>query len=155
MNKPDWPAPDPQLAATLIGAVLHAQGQVERLTPASPWAGTEIDRYEAVLRAALKDRALSYEELRDGVAKGWFIPWTLDGAILVTETVLTPRVRALHVIAGGGNLKDLAELTPGVEYVARKAGCNFTGATGRKGWVRWLKRFGYALSPEITVEKAI
>lgn len=150
-----WPAPDPGLASALIGAVLHAQGAVERLSTPSPWAGFEIDRYEPVLRAALKGRDLTYEEVRNGVRQGWFVPWHLREAILVTETVLTPRIRALHVIAGGGTLKDLAELTPAVEWVARQAGCNLTGATGRKGWLRWLKPFGYRPADELTLQKAL
>jgi len=151
-----WPASSPGHAISAFGSILAAQGYVapQNLTTAEPWLMPELSRCEPWIRDALKGAGLTLDEVREGVKAGWFhLFHTPDGA-MVTEWILSPRMRALHVIAAGGSLRAIEELTPKIEDFARMAGASHGGASGRKGWVRWLRRFGYAPPALATVEKA-
>ena len=152
-----WPAPSPAHAISAFGSVLAAQGYVvpQNLTTAEPWLMPELTRCEPWIVDALKGAGLTMADVREGVAAGWYHLWRVPDGVMVTEWILSPRIRALHVIASGGTLRAMAELTPKVEAFARLAGASHGGATGRKGWVRWLRRFGYSPSHLSTVEKAL
>lgn len=163
MDTPDyavsttWPAPTPALPAALIGSILAAQGfsPAHDHSTAQPWKMAEFDRCAAWIEAALRGQDLTLAEVRDGVRMGWFQMFHAPDGVMISECIMSPRLRGIHVIAAGGSLRAMAELTPKVEEFARLAGANFGGATGRKGWVRWLRRFGYAPSKLATVEKAL
>ena len=152
-----WPSPNPPLAAALIGSVLAAQGfakPVDRHARA-PWAEGEFNRCAGWIEAALKGQGLTLDDVREGVRKGWYFLFPAPDGVMVAEFIVSPRMRGVHVLAAGGTLRAMAELTPRIEEFARQAGCNYGGATGRKGWVRWLRRFGYSPSNLSTVEKAL
>lgn len=150
-----WPAPKPELVNALVGSILAAQGMIPANASPGPWGMSEFDRCSGWIASALKGGDLTLAEVRDGIRNGWFHLFHHAEGVMVTEFILSPRVRALHVIAAGGSLKAMADLTPKAEHFAWMAGANWTGATGRKGWVRWLRRFGYAPSNMMTVEKAL
>lgn len=153
----DWPTPNPELAHALVGSILAAQGFTPSKDkgPGSPWLLTEFDRCAPWIAAALKGQNLTVEEVREGVRFGWLQLFHTHDGVMVSEVMLSPRIRAVHVLAAGGTLRAMEELTAKVEMFARLAGCNYGGATGRKGWVRWLRRFGYAPPTQVTVEKAL
>ncbi|WP_426046075.1 hypothetical protein [Brevundimonas sp. TWP3-1-2b1] len=155
-----WPAPNPALAAAVMGSIMAGQGLCE-VSDSQPWSaierGTEFDRCAHWIADALKSASLTAAEVREGVVGGWFHLWSgkdVEGA-MVSEIVASPRLRAIHVFAAGGTLGAVAKLTPDIERFARMAGCNFGGATGRKGWIRFLRRFGYAPAALTTVEKEL
>lgn len=155
-----WPAPKPDLIHAMIGSVLAAQGLVPTKDGRrNPWgnaeAMAEFDRCAPWIAAALKGSDLTVDDVRDGVRGGWFFPFYAPDGVMIAETILSPRLRALHVLAAGGTLRAINELTPMVEEFARLAGCNYGGASGRRGWVRWLKRLGYSIPKLATVEKAL
>ena len=152
-----WPSPNPALTHALIGSILAAQGfaPAQDTTTTRPWKLTEFDRCADWIASALKGGDLTLAEVRDGVRADWFQLFSAPDGVMVTEFLLSPRLRAVHVLAAGGTLRAMQELTPKVEAFARMAGCTHGGATGRKGWVRWLRRFGYAPSPLTTVEKVL
>lgn len=159
-HPPQWPTPKPELIHAMIGSVLAAQGMTPPRTGArAPWGEAEkmaeFDRCAPWIASALKGADLTLEDVREGVRGGWFFPFYARDGVMIAETVLSPRLRAIHVIAAGGTLRAIAELTPMIEDFARLAGCNYGGASGRKGWTRWLKRFGYAAPSLCTVEKAL
>lgn len=155
----DWPAPMPKAARNAVLSVFHAQGLAEMLTPDSfkghPWREGEVRAALPHITAALADAQLTAEEVVEGIRLGWFQLWTFGKSALVSEMVLSPRCRALHVFAGGGDLAEMRELIPVLEAFAARLGCTVTGATGRRGWVRVLKSFGYAPSKHTTVERTI
>lgn len=153
----DWPTPNPDLANALVGSILAAQGFIPSKdgSVTQPWRLSEFDRCAHWIAAALKGQDLTVEQVREGVRLGWLQLFHTHDGVMVSEVLMSPRLRAVHVLAAGGSLRAMQELTPKVESFARMAGCNYGGASGRKGWVRWLRRFGYAPSPLTTVEKAL
>ena len=152
-----WPTPNPELADALIGSVLAAQGVIpHKAIEPTPWRVADFDRCVPWIASALKGQDdLTVDEIRDGVWGGWFQFWPADDGVMVSEVILSPRLRGLHVIAAGGTLRAIRELLPAVEAFARQAGANVGGATGRKGWIRYLRQFGYAPSKLTTVERAL
>lgn len=153
----NWPAPHPGLAAALIGSVLAAQGftPAHDTTPTRPWKLAEFDRCADWIAAALKGQGLTVADVREGVRQGWYFLFSEPDGAMVAELLLSPRLRGIHVLAAGGTMRAIRELTPKVEAFSRQAGCNYGGATGRKGWTRALRSFGYAPSKLSTVEKAL
>lgn len=153
----DWPAPNPALAAAVIGSVLAAQGFAPRhdTTTTRPWKLADFDRCAGWIAAALKGQGLTVGEVREGVRQGWYYQFSTHDGAMVAELLLSPRLRGIHVLAAGGTMRAIRELTPKVEAFSRLAGCNYGGATGRKGWTRALRSFGYAPSNLSTVEKAL
>ncbi len=105
-----------------------------------------LDRCWPWLAAALargRDARLSREALAARLATGQAMLWPGEGAALVTECLITPEGRCLHVWLGGGRLAALMALRPGVEAWGRAMGCDYATIDGRRGWDRVFRRHGY------------
>jgi hypothetical protein len=87
---------------------------------------------------ALKDG--SEVELMLDLKKGHAQLWEGERSAFVTQ-VRTDRI--IHAWLAGGDLKELIVLVPGLESFGRAWGCTVATVTGRKGWDRVLKPFGY------------
>ena len=93
--------------------------------------------------AALEGSGWSVDEIAAGIAKGDFFLFPHAEGCMVGEFITSPRHKVMHVFAMGGTLKAVTDLLPVVEAFARIHGCDTGGATGRPGWVRFLRRYGY------------
>lgn len=89
---------------------------------------------------ALKDG--SEAELLSCLRQGHAMLW--EGARSAFVTQFTPAPRTIHAWLAGGDLTELLRLIPGIESYARAMGCQYASVTGRKGWARALRPFGYA-----------
>lgn len=106
----------------------------------------EFERCWPWLAAALargEERGLSKAALWDVLARGQAMLWPGDGGALVTQCLITPEGRFLHCWLGGGALRTLLALRPGVEAWGRAMGCEYASIDGRKGWERVFRPFGY------------
>lgn len=107
--------------------------------------------------SALEGSGWSFEEIMEGVQSGDFHLFMHEHGCVVSEFVSSPRHKVMHVWAAGGDtgkgLRVIDDLMPTLEAFGRLHGCDTGGATGRKGWLRYLKRFGYeAADPAVTKE---
>lgn len=84
-------------------------------------------------------------ELMTEIAAGRAQLWRGDTAAMVTQCVLRPDGRALHVWVAGGELAGVLELRPGIEAWGRAQGCEFATIHSRPGWARLLKPCGFRL----------
>lgn len=89
------------------------------------------------------DAALTADDLWARVLSGHAQFWPGPTSVMVTTLHHDERGRFIHVWLGGGNLRDLLAVQPGVEAWARTQGCTFASIDGRKGWARALKRSGF------------
>lgn len=103
--------------------------------------------------AALEGSGWTFEEVREGVAKGDFHLFLHDEGCMVGEFIVSPRAIGFNIFAAGGSLRAMRELIPLAETYARSRGATFAGCVGRKGWLRFLQPYGYA--PEISVQKEL
>lgn len=105
------------------------------------------------IASALEGSGWTPEEVWEGVQQGVFHLFMHEEGCMVGEFIVSPRAVGFNVFAAGGTLKAIRELLPMVENYARSRGATFGGASGRKGWVRFLKRYGYA--PEVCLQKEL
>lgn len=95
------------------------------------------------VEAALAGSGWTFDEIMDGVSRGDFHLFRHPEGCMVAEFITSPRHKVLHVFAAGGSLKAMDDLLPVVENFARASGCDAGGATGRRGWARYLRKYGY------------
>lgn len=116
---------------------------------------TEWDRCRPWIEAALTDSGWTFEEIKTGD----FYLFSRPDGCMVAEVISSPRTKVFHVFANGGvkggrGLRAAAEMIPEVEAFGRALGCVVGGATGRKGWVRFLKKHGYQPA-DVAVQKEL
>lgn len=70
--------------------------------------------------------------------------WGASDGALVTQLVAADEP-IVHVWLGGGNMRSLIALQPGVEAWGRAQGAKALWINGRKGWARALRRCGFEL----------
>lgn len=67
--------------------------------------------------------------------------WRGERSAMVTR-LIQPNAR-LHVWLGGGSLRELLRMIPGMVAWGRQQGCAWATIHGRKGWGRLLWRYGF------------
>jgi hypothetical protein len=85
----------------------------------------------------------TFEDIVDGIAEGRFQLWPSERGCLVTEIVVYPRKKILNVFLGGGELAQLADMHRDVIEWAKAQGCQAASITGRKGWERAFRQYGW------------
>lgn len=112
---------------------------------AAPWV-------EAALEHAGSTHALADVEamVRNHEARFWLG----TNAALVTTIDDHPRLKALHLWLGGGDMDELVNhLRPLAEAWGREQGCIRVTELGRPGWERALARHGYRLTSTLLVKE--
>lgn len=71
--------------------------------------------------------------------------WPGEEAAMVTQLVEQDGHRLLHVLLGGGNLRELLLMHFGVASWGRAMGAQWATINGRAGWGRVLEPFGFVL----------
>jgi hypothetical protein len=100
-------------------------------------------KVEGWIASALEGSGWSVSEILEGVARGDFFLFLHPEGCMVAEFIQSPRMKAMHVFAAGGTMEAVRALLPQVEAFGRENGCDRGGATGRKGWARVLRQYGY------------
>lgn len=107
-----------------------------------PSVAAEWDRCRDWLLPALRDETEAHvcDELAAGRAQIW---GARDGA-LITQLMQADEP-LVHVWLGGGNMRSLMAMQPGIEAWGRAQGAAALWINGRKGWARALRRAGFAI----------
>ncbi|HTK33864.1 MAG TPA: hypothetical protein VL358_01085 [Caulobacteraceae bacterium] len=106
----------------------------------------ELERCWPWLAAAAargRERGLTKVELGALLLAGRAMLWPGEDGALVTQCLITPEGQFLHCWLGGGSLRTLLALRPGVEAWGRAMGCEQASIDGRKGWDRMCRPLGY------------
>jgi hypothetical protein len=106
---------------------------------------SEIDRCQPWIEAALEKSGgfNTWDEVCDGIRSGKMQLWPAEHGCIVTEIVVYPNVKALHVFLAGGKLDEILQMTENVKEWARKQGCSFASFDGRFGWEKYLSKLGW------------
>lgn len=94
------------------------------------------------------------EDVRLAVEREQMQLWNAKDAILISELLVYPQYKALHVFLAAGSLDTLLDMRPSVEEFARRLGCRVVSINGRKGWARALREYGYGSGLQ-TVAKVV
>lgn len=96
------------------------------------------------------ERALAYqathtiEDVERMIADGEAQLWLGEKSAAVTEIIVFPRMKTLHLWLCGGDLREITEvMLPKAQSFAEKEGCTRLTTAGRIGWDRVMKRHGF------------
>lgn len=94
--------------------------------------------------------ALSYSggtheptDVIEGILKGTMQLWPGPEACAVTEIVVYPNRKVLHVFLAAGKMEGIVDMQESAEQWGKLQGCTAMTIAGRKGWARVLKDVGY------------
>ena len=69
--------------------------------------------------------------------------WPSPKGCIVTEIVVFPQKKVINVFLGGGEMEQLADMHSDVIDWAKQQGCTGATISGRKGWERAFKKYGW------------
>jgi len=106
---------------------------------------TELERCREWIESALEYSGGThvFEDIVRGIGNGKMQLWPAPKGCLVTEIIDYPRKRVLNVFLGGGEFEQLADMHTDVIAWAKSHGCVGAMITGRKGWERAYRPYGW------------
>ena len=110
-----------------------------------PSALDEFVRCAPWLQGAL-DAGGNTHTLRDvfaAVCEGRMQFWPAPNGCAVTEIVVYPQNKVLHVFLAGGEMQQIVDMDSSAAEFARANGCDGLSICGRRGWARVLKNNGW------------
>jgi hypothetical protein len=105
----------------------------------------ELERCRPYIEAALEYAGGTHEfsDIVDSVKAGQMQFWPGRSSAAITEIVVYPRSKALHVFLAGGEMAELITMIDSAVIWGRAQGCNAMTMAGRKGWEKVLARQGW------------
>ena len=93
---------------------------------------------------ALGGEAYTLQDIEDMIATGKAQMWPGETSVIVTEIILYPRAKHLHLFLAGGNLDELESMLPEIIEWGKTQGCSRVSLSGRRGWERsFLREMGF------------
>lgn len=96
----------------------------------------------------------SFADVEAGVLSGRMQIWPGKQSVAITEIVVYPRKKVLHVFLAGGDMCELIGMIDSAARWGRTHGCTSLTMSGRKGWERVLSREGWQ-PVMVVMERAI
>lgn len=112
------------------------------MTPAEEWK-----RCSGWISAALEYAGGTHtlDDVREAIERGEAHFWPGERSAIVSEFQIYPRLTRFHFWLAGGDMIELLEtLRPACEAWAQSLGVNKFSVAGREGWIRAMKKYGYA-----------
>lgn len=85
----------------------------------------------------------TFEDIMHGVADGSMQAWVNGDTIAITEIIVYPRAKALHVFLAGGNKEKLFDMIDTAWEWGQSIGCTKMTLAGRKGWTKLMGKYGF------------
>lgn len=95
------------------------------------------------------------EDVREMVLAGDAQFWPGERAAIVSEVLVYPRLKNLHLWLVGGDLKELLRMRLVLEAWGAARGCVKVTTAGRPGWRRVLGKHGYGAGWDVCVKELI
>ena len=110
----------------------------------------ELMRGKDWIESALKKggRTHDFKDIVDGVLSGHMQLWMGTNGCAVTEIVVYPNKKVLHVFLAGGDkgygIKQITDMHDDAIAWGKLQGCNGMTVAGRKGWKKVLQSRGWS-----------
>jgi hypothetical protein len=106
----------------------------------------DLDAYREWIEAALEysGGTHSFDDIAAGIASGHMQIWPTKKACAVTEIVVYPQKKVLHVFLAAGDLDQITDAIGAVEGWGKAQGCESLTMNGRFGWQRVLNKRGWS-----------
>jgi len=85
----------------------------------------------------------SFVDIVDGVLKGTMQLWAGEKGCAITEIVVYPNKKVLHVFLAGGKLEQITDMQDDAIKWGKTQGCEGMSLSGRPGWKKALKPTGW------------
>lgn len=96
----------------------------------------------------------SFDDVKAAILSGKMQIWPAPHGVAVTEIIVYPARKVLHIFLAAGELEQLLDMIDAATAWGRSEGCQSLTMTGRKGWQRILSKHGWR-ERHITMERAI
>ena len=110
----------------------------------------ELMRGKDWIESALKKGGNTHDfvDIVDGVMSGHMQLWMGKNGCAVTEIVVYPNKKVLHVFLAGGNkgygIKQITDMHDDAMAWGKQQGCEGMTVAGRKGWKKVLQKKGWS-----------
>jgi hypothetical protein len=106
---------------------------------------TELERCRPWIEAALEysGGTHTFDDVVDGITSGRMQLWPAPRGCAVTEIVLHPRKKVLHVFLAGGDMDQILDMIDSAAAWGRTQDCTALTLAGRLGWQRVLDKHGF------------
>ena len=85
----------------------------------------------------------SFKDIVDGVLCGTMQLWEGEKGCAITEIVVYPNKKVLHVFLAGGELEQITDMEGDAVKWAKAQGCEGMSLSGRFGWKKILNEYGW------------
>jgi hypothetical protein len=128
-----------------VKAALNAKTSLEAMLP-----------YRPLLESALAyaGGTHTFEDVVEAVTEGRMHFWPAKQSALVTELIVYPRAKGLHVFLAAGDLDEIKGFDESLQNLARLLDAKYISLSGRRGWQKTLSDIGFRLS-HITMVKEV
>lgn len=106
---------------------------------------SELDRCKKWIEDALAygGGTHDFEDVVEGVLSGHMQLWSAETACAITEIIVFPKKKVLHVFLAGGSMEEIVNMNESARIWGKAQGCQNMTIAGRKGWEKVLKGHGY------------
>lgn len=91
----------------------------------------------------------TFDDVKQGILDSRFQLWPAERGCAVTEIVVYPQKKVLHVFLAGGEMDQIIAMIDSAVEWSKAQGCSSMTIAGRPGWSRVLAKYGY--EPVMTV----
>lgn len=104
-----------------------------------------INNYRKQIEAALSYGGGThlFEDVVEAVLNKRMQMWVNGETVAITEIIVYPRKKVLHVFIGSGKRKELFEMLDSAWDWGQSMGCTGMTLAGRKGWMKLMGKFGF------------
>jgi hypothetical protein len=115
-----------------------------------------LEEYREWIEAALEysGGTHSFDDIAAGIASGHMQIWPAKKACAITEIVVYPQKKVLHVFLAAGDLEQITNAIGAVEEWGKAQGCESLTMNGRYGWQRVLDKRGWTPTM-VTMERGL
>lgn len=85
----------------------------------------------------------TFEDVYDRILDGKLQLWPAERGCAVTEIVVYPKKKVLHVFLAGGEMDQIIDMIDSAVAWSKTQGCSSMTISGRNGWKRVLEKYGY------------
>jgi hypothetical protein len=106
---------------------------------------SELLRCQEWIQSALDKGGNTHDfiDVVEGVLGGKMQLWHGEKGCAVTELVVYPKKKVLHVFLAGGNLEQITDMHDDAVKWAKAQGCQGMTIAGRLGWKKILDKYGW------------
>lgn len=105
----------------------------------------ELDRCRKWIEDALAygGGTHNFDNIVEGVLTGHMQFWPGEESCAITEIIVFPKKKVLHVFLAGGSMDEIIAMNESAKIWGKAQGCVNMTIAGRKGWEKVLKSHGY------------